>query len=1083
MKSPKFSHLIHPCITLLILLLISQVAYSSDEAFKQSAINADQRIDAFDQALKGGDPKIIRETALALQKDPIAVKRVNNQRSDAFKTQLNNELGSIQTETKAKVRKRIAEHYGVPESDVTFFEATNPSTEVKVGQDWDVTARVQGIDVPLDVAAPVIQESFYESAKGHKPASLEEAARYAHAQAVEPINYKAGEAYGLGGRKTIVDPKTGKASTISEGGHIIVGDKAEPLRDPRQLTEVMAHKSDLAKNNAADIREAAETKIKEEGLTGEAADKVRAQAEADAQAGDMEQARQHTKQQSRQMDTRVEARGGEVHEQVRKGNAILDDVASNKISPEEGRRRLAAMGETPESIIAKGSGLHEAAQVLGETPQEVIERGLARKAAGSEDVFTQNTKDQMKLKDLERRANLKREGFSDAQIEAKMQKSKSTLEEIRARAKANDMNGAGQSTKIESELEVGKGKSSFAEPDLPTRSRIGEIDFKQKFGDAMDVGEAAGIIADGIRQESEAAALEGREFSAANALKNAGYGMGGGNQYDLSHSISQQEIERAEAAGEGREMAILRSLYENAKQRLEGAYTSSAKINKEAGEAEVERASEAGEEASALRAKLNAAGTILTNMSGATQVFDAVTYDSDADRQMAETGRNLQEKAEAKLEAGLIRTGELEQQINDLAENWDLEDPAIKEEFERLKEEHAREREALQADLTRLKENPSINRDSPTFRVLSDTTDFISKDPAAEAIEYSSLRADVRTAIAECNFDQAYGPLELIPVHQGRPELESALQAAVMRENKTTDLFEAAKKEADYQNPHQALVYLQQASSNTQCEASRAKIQGIIASVQTEVEASEVPEESIEALANLDCSAFGNAASIWNKNQGKAQCICNKGYEFNSSGTACRRSRDSLMNAASCDQIKGSYKKWDSAKETVMCQCPSGYTISNGACVKKQVRTRTNNGMSNQQRQQMFGQLANSLMQLQQKTKGPSYSHQNANDFLNQAMQNPNFRNHHTTQSVFGSSGNTYAPSGITTNASRAAGFGGGNISGKIPMPAANTAKPTGNCKITAITGMGRPNRTTCGWLASNGQYYDSYGEANGFSA
>lgn len=308
----------------------------------------------------------------------------------------------MQSQTKTAIRQKLAKRYGVPESEVTFFEAANPSQQVKVGQDWDVTARVKGKDVPLDVAREVAHESFYEAATGQKPPSAKAASRFAHQQAVEVTNRIHPEAYGGGGKKLAFNQSTGKYEVMTEGAEIILGDKSGALRDPQQLSQVVEHKSNIARNTATEIRNAGEQYIAENNLTGAEAEQIRLMAEADAQGFELEQARQYTKQYSRQVEPRVEARGGEVHSQVKKGTEILEKVANGEITPAEGRARLKKMGETPESIIEKGSGQIEAAQKLGDSPKEILRRAKAGETP--EDVFVDNVKERLELKRMEKAA-------------------------------------------------------------------------------------------------------------------------------------------------------------------------------------------------------------------------------------------------------------------------------------------------------------------------------------------------------------------------------------------------------------------------------------------------------------------------------------------------------------------------------------------------------------------------------------------------------------------------------------------------------------------------------------------------------
>src|SRR5438105_2877427 len=90
----------------------------ADEAiFAAAKACADDLISAFEKALEGkGD---VRQAALDLQKDPIAVVSVNEGKGDVLKTRINQELNAIKENAKASTRQQIADHYGVPLEDVT----------------------------------------------------------------------------------------------------------------------------------------------------------------------------------------------------------------------------------------------------------------------------------------------------------------------------------------------------------------------------------------------------------------------------------------------------------------------------------------------------------------------------------------------------------------------------------------------------------------------------------------------------------------------------------------------------------------------------------------------------------------------------------------------------------------------------------------------------------------------------------------------------------------------------------------------------------------------------------------------------
>ena len=333
--------------------LWTTIAAGADN-FQAACQQADARISTFEQAVQSGDKAAINRAGLQLQADPLAVRRLNANGSEGIKTAHNDLTTAIKNNAMDSARTRIAQQYNVPPEQVTFYGATNPQKPgepVKVGQDWDVTARVNGRDVPADVAKPIIHNSYYDAAGGKNNFGDKTPAQVAHQQAVEVTDYQHAEAYG---------------GSKSEGQRIIEGPKDQRLRDPTQLSDVIKHKSEIAAQQAENLQ-----------TQGRG---------ADAEGWRVEEARQGVKQFDRQVKPRVEALGGEVPGQVKAGMDVLRDVEQGNLSPEQGRVKLQGMGETPSSINDKSAGLVEASQTL----KPPSERG-----APAQDVFADNVKDRL----------------------------------------------------------------------------------------------------------------------------------------------------------------------------------------------------------------------------------------------------------------------------------------------------------------------------------------------------------------------------------------------------------------------------------------------------------------------------------------------------------------------------------------------------------------------------------------------------------------------------------------------------------------------------------------------------------------
>ncbi len=190
----------HLSNTLLIFVFASLVgsaqASINTQAELRAVKKADILVENYRNALKLNDPVVRINAALELQSNPMAIQRANASQMNLVKNNLNKDLNGIRDRTKALIRKDIAAKLGVKESDVTFFEATNTGrkakgvkpAKIKVGQDWDVTVRVKGEDIPISLSRSSVEESFYQACNNRKPKTPAQAKAFASKQYVEVTN-------------------------------------------------------------------------------------------------------------------------------------------------------------------------------------------------------------------------------------------------------------------------------------------------------------------------------------------------------------------------------------------------------------------------------------------------------------------------------------------------------------------------------------------------------------------------------------------------------------------------------------------------------------------------------------------------------------------------------------------------------------------------------------------------------------------------------------------------------------------------------------------------------------------------------
>lgn len=326
--------------------LSTKIDPARQAAWEAADAQAAQRVNDFDAAVKAGDADRIRRTALDLGSDPIAVQKLNRGRPDLVDahTQVND---AIRAQTRQNIRENMASTWNashppdqqIKPENVEIYEPTNyrdPNAKPKSPQDWDVTLRVNGRDVPPPDAQGIVDKSYYDAAGGTKTfGEGTTPAQAARRQSIETTHRGSLEAYNE------PDKVIGRPGEPPDPG--------SPLKDPDQLTHAIEHKSVKAAERAGEARAAGD--------------------EIGGVQQDFEQMRQASKQYDGITKPRVEAAGGKVNQHVENGMDILREVVDGKISPEEARARLADMGETPESMINKAAGQAEAAQKLKPPPK------------------------------------------------------------------------------------------------------------------------------------------------------------------------------------------------------------------------------------------------------------------------------------------------------------------------------------------------------------------------------------------------------------------------------------------------------------------------------------------------------------------------------------------------------------------------------------------------------------------------------------------------------------------------------------------------------------------------------------------
>ena len=314
--------------------------------------SAQSKVQKFKKAIKSRDPVNIKKATLEIQEDPTAIKELNKE-STFVKKKFVDMTDTIQSETIENIKQKVAKKYGVKPEDVRVKKFTNPSSEVKAGHDWDVTVSIKGKgEISLKESRKIVHESYYDAAGGSKAYPNSNPKEFAEAHHVEVTNSSHAEAY-EGGKKYI--DNTGEYN----------------VKDSERLSKTIEHKSHLDQKKSSEYDSKGEYGKKE--------------------VYKQEQARQYTKQYDKHIKPRIEEMGGTIPKKVAKGTKILkkigkyDESLKRKYTPADADKDLAKIGETPESIIKKGSTLAESGQKILRTSKKIAVKRLIQTHKGLAD--------------------------------------------------------------------------------------------------------------------------------------------------------------------------------------------------------------------------------------------------------------------------------------------------------------------------------------------------------------------------------------------------------------------------------------------------------------------------------------------------------------------------------------------------------------------------------------------------------------------------------------------------------------------------------------------------------------------------
>ena len=366
-------------------------------AWADAVEEADATWRAFRQAREAGDAAAMRRIAQEIRRNPLAVQRFNTIGTPGDIARVRQVHQSIQNKTKDIIRKRLMKDYNLPADAIEFFEATNRPTagRPRLGQDWDVTVRVNGQDLPvgrelpgssragsktirlgnrkvkIDPITDTVENAYFEAAHGRRPTpnDMDAVRDFADDMSVEVTDQFHPESYGS---------SRGDTRTFFDGP-----DDAR-LRDPEQIADAMRYKSKRAANQADDILDSAAQRVRKLGLAPDSreAQRIMHAARARAQSAYLERNRQFIKQWDKHIAPRVKALGGRIPDRLDKAMDAIRLSGSGGMSPAEARRRLADLGLSMDDLLDRGTGLFDAAHRLRAPKPGPSTMGKLAKAGG-----------------------------------------------------------------------------------------------------------------------------------------------------------------------------------------------------------------------------------------------------------------------------------------------------------------------------------------------------------------------------------------------------------------------------------------------------------------------------------------------------------------------------------------------------------------------------------------------------------------------------------------------------------------------------------------------------------------------------
>ena len=214
------------------------------ELAEEAQALGEQKVKEFIRACKDPDipPEELKKLVLSIQCDRWAKNYLNSSKViDKYRFRFSTENTLLHESVKKALRQKLAKEFNVHESQITFFEATGNATKVnavnckKIGMDHDYTIRVNGKDLPEEMAGRYWNDEYCFQATGSKNFSPWDADKLALQAEQTAVSFDGPESFGSDVRK-VIDPK-GNAATPFDDAELVQNVQTYKVEEPLNTFE------------------------------------------------------------------------------------------------------------------------------------------------------------------------------------------------------------------------------------------------------------------------------------------------------------------------------------------------------------------------------------------------------------------------------------------------------------------------------------------------------------------------------------------------------------------------------------------------------------------------------------------------------------------------------------------------------------------------------------------------------------------------------------------------------------------------------------------------------------------------------